>query len=48
MAKYKPREFPSLIPRKPEEWILLTLFYGARIYEAISEGTRRFQCGNPV
>lgn len=47
MAKYKPKEFSSIVPRKPEEWLLFGLYYACRTYERAVDGTRRFECGNP-
>jgi hypothetical protein len=47
MAKYKPNEFTSFVPKKPEEWALWGLYYALRLYETAVEGTRRFKCGNP-
>jgi hypothetical protein len=48
MAKFKPKEFNSFIPRKPEEWALWGLYYAGRFCERAFDGTRRFKCGNPL
>jgi hypothetical protein len=48
MAKYKPKEFSSFIPRKPEEWFLWGAYYTLRLFETAVDGTRRFECGNPA
>jgi len=46
VAKRKPREFPSFIPRNTADWLLLGAFIVARSFE-MNEGIRRSQCSNP-